>query len=85
VAKVHNYEFADRVECLDAFAESYGECPPVGDIPPWWEHFERWYQEQMKSSKDGIVSLTLRTETREYEDQEEDEDEDEPEDEEPSQ
>jgi hypothetical protein len=75
VAKVHQFEFEDRAECLDAFAESYGQNPPVGDVPKWWLAFEEWYQAEIGKARDGVVSITLRTETTPYEDDEEEEEE----------
>jgi hypothetical protein len=71
---VHQFEFEDRRECLEALADSYGEHPPL-DPPPWWKGFEAWYQEQKKKAVDGVVSITLKTEVGYYEDDEEDDDE----------
>jgi hypothetical protein len=81
MAKLHHLEWETRGECLEAFASSFGDYPPRGDVPSWWDAFERWYLEQKEKAKDGVVSMTLRTEAVEYDDDyADDEDEDDPDD-----
>jgi len=77
MARKHEFEWVTRAECLDAFADSYGEYPPTGEVPAWWGAFEKWFQEQRKLAGRSEVSMTLRTETRPYDDDEVDEPEDE--------
>jgi hypothetical protein len=73
MARKHEFEWVTRAECLDAFADSYGEYPPTGEVPAWWNAFEKWFQEQREKAGKNLVAMTLRTETRPYEDDEEDE------------
>lgn len=78
MARVHHLEWADRAECLEAIASSYGDCPPREPVPAWWNEFEKWYQEQKKTAnKDGVVACTVRTEAFAYDDEEDDDDEEE--------
>jgi len=72
VAKLHQLEWETRAECLEAIASAYGERPPAGDVPAWWREFEKWYQEKKKDARDGVVSATLKTEARFYDDEEDD-------------
>lgn len=74
MARSHHLDWETRAECLVAIADSYGESPPVGDVPEWWRAFEKWYQEKKKDARDGVVSVVLRTEARPYEDEEEEDD-----------
>jgi hypothetical protein len=83
VAKLHHVEWETRAECLDAVASAYGERPPAGDVPGWWHEFEKWYQEQKKAAKDGVVSATLRTEAHFYDDEGDDDEDDAVEEDEP--
>jgi len=77
MARLHHLEWETRAECLEAIASAYGERAPKGTVPAWWTAFEKWYQEQKETAKDGIVSMTLKTEAGFYEDEGGDEDEEE--------
>lgn len=87
MARKHEFEWVTRAECLDAFADSYGEYAPTGDVPGWWVEFEKWFLEQREKAGKNLVSITLRTETRPYDDDEEEEEdpeeEEEPEEDDP--
>jgi len=67
MALMHEVEWSNRKECLEAFASSIGEYPPRSPIPEWWEAFEKWYREHPRGR------FILRSEAFAYEDCEEDE------------
>ena len=59
MAKLHEVSLKTRRECLEGFAESFGSYPPREPVPQWWTAFEKWY---VKVRRDGVETVTLRTE-----------------------
>jgi hypothetical protein len=64
MAVLHEVSWANRRECLEAFARVFGEHPPRSPIPDWWRHFSKWYEET--GAQDSVL---LRTEAMEWDDE----------------